>query len=116
MACALFLVDPTSELGVRWRPSGTPSPGVGFPLRPGKALAVAGEGSIRNSKFATDGIGSARVHVIYFDRVDVVAADFSVDVDGTGTAGLESVRGVLEEILAELRQIRPAATAVLDNS
>ena len=112
MACAIFKVDSKARLGVRWKL--TPmkaepsiSVGQGFPLGPGMAFSVAGEGTIRNSKFVLDGSGvlSVRGYAIYFDRVDVVASEFA-DHGSTRTveALLEQMAQSQEEMLIELRR------------
>ena len=103
--CAVFYVDPEAETGVRWRPDGTPTYSSGFPLLPNRWITVAGEGVIRNTLFRRmSGAGkSISVHAIYFDRVDVVAADF---VGQPSMKLIEALLGSMKEtnekVLAEL--------------
>ncbi len=125
--CAVFYVDPGAPGPVHWLP--TPeqrgSDGValvdqdsvivrvqptrifGFPLYPDRAITVAGEGTIRNTRFVRTGPkgGQRKVHALYFDNVDVVAADF---VGATSLAAIEAVLLRLESgntaLLTELQK------------
>lgn len=110
VACAVFYVDPGASGPVNWLPAfgqrdtdgvlvrdadnliipARPTRNFGFPLSPDKAVTVAGEGTIRNTRFIRTGAkgGVRKVHCLYFDRVDVVASDF---VGATSLAALETV-------------------------
>ncbi len=125
--CAVFYVDPGAPGPVNWLStfgkqdvvSGDveidsdnnvirtlPTRNYGFPLAPDRAITVAGEGTIRNTRFIRTGKGGTRkVHCLYFDRVDVVAADF---VGATSLAALEAVLLRIEtqngERLTELKR------------
>ena len=109
VACAVFKVDPRAKVGVRWRP-GVAAANVassGFPLSPGSAFSVAGEGLIRNSQFVMDGapiVEQVKVYAIYFDRVDVVVSEFAEHVSRATELGLARIGDVLGEVLLELRK------------
>lgn len=111
VACAIFFIDPDSESKVvRYRPDQPqpsrvtdvyrpPTSTSGIPLRRGKSIVVAGEGSIRNSLFMAEN-GKAIVHCLYYDRVDVVDLELGVDqalIDST-----EGIRRAAEAILTKL--------------
>ena len=117
VACAVFYVDPDARGVVHWRPDPTsPTGWLGFPLGAGKWISVAGEGNIRNSKFilSHDTANSIIVHVLYFDRVDVVAADFAADPTGAQIvdlkADLRAIRELTAKVLLELRRITLGTT------
>ena len=110
VASAVFYVDDEAPGAVRWRPT-TPAKSAtlrsqGFPLKPGAWIAVAGEGNIRNSLFElSPGVtGPVRVHVIYFDRVDMIAADFAGISSKAISESAKRQEGLLDEILLELRK------------
>ena len=112
VACAVFYVDPDAHGTVHWRPDPTsPTRWLGFPLGPGKWVSVAGEGNIRNSEFilGPDSADSIIVHALYFDRVDVVAADFATDPVGAQMVNLsnalDALRETSESMHLELRRI-----------
>ena len=100
VACAVFYVDPNAAGAVNWRSgpqtSDYPTQNKGFPLNPGKWLSVAGEAVIRTSRLVRAGTSSkvVKVHVLYFDRVDVIAADFA------GGGSLSAVETALLNLLA----------------
>lgn len=109
VACAVFYVDPAAGGTVRYRGDAVaPTATAGLPLRPGKSIVVAGEGNVRNARFIAEG-GSATVHCLYYDRVDVVDLGLS---DDTSTAELlAAVRGLAAAMDGHgrvLRQIRNA--------
>lgn len=86
-------------------------------MKPGKWISVAGEGAIRNSKFVLDGEAkttAVRVYAIYFDRVDVVAADFADDGKPDIEAVLKRMEALAEESLAELRKHTDAFTEAVE--
>ncbi len=117
VACAVFYVDPQAPGSVNWLPTfgkqdstgvveadadgdiirTLPTRNYGFPLAPDRAITVAGEGTIRNTRFIRTGrTGGARlVHALYFDRVDVVAADF---VGATSFMAIEAVLLRIEQL------------------
>ncbi len=127
VACAVFYVDPDAPGPVHWVPTFPqrdsdgaaltdqdstiirvqPTRIFGFPLYPDRAITVAGEGTIRNTRFIRAGAGGGRrkVHALYFDKVDVVASDF---VGATSLAAIEAVLLRLEAgntaLLAELQK------------
>ena len=112
VACAVFYVDPDAGGIVHWRADPTsPTTWLGFPLGPGKWVSVAGEGNIRNSEFVLgrSSAPSIIVHALYFDRVDVVAADFATDPAGANMADLgdelKALRELSEAMLLELQRI-----------
>lgn len=112
--CAVFYVDDQAPGRVRWR-SGltaqmTRGTSKGFPLRPGAWISVAGEGNIRNSLFERDGAieGAVFVHALYFDQVDVIAADFA------GATSNAVIEAKLDEILFELRRHTDALQEVVN--
>lgn len=112
VACAVFYVDPRTKGRVRWKPKAIeavdyPTASSGFPLARGKWISVAGEGVIRNSKFVLDGEAEAtsvKVYVLYFDRVDVVAADFTENVLPDIEATLKRMEVNIGDMLEELRK------------
>ena len=137
--CAVFYVDPQAPGPVNWlstfgkqdavsgdieRDSDSnvirtlPTRNYGFPLAPDRAITVAGEGTIRNTRFIRtgSGTGTRKVHCLYFDRVDVVAADF---VGATSLAALEAVLLRIEkqngERLMELKRQTTALESGVDD-
>lgn len=119
VGCAVFYVDPKAQGAVRWRPRSTgsdtttsdPTGHKGFPLNPGKWISIAGEGIIRNSQFVLDYLNVAEyviVHVLYFDRVDVVAADFADDSSAKSlkeiATDISRIRDNTDDMLTELRK------------
>ena len=121
VACAVFYVDPAAKFGVRWRPDPTsPTPSYGFPLAPGKWISVAGEGNIRNSEFILDGGGAGDntiIHVMYFDRVDIVAAEFAagrLPDARLDTVQLALLVDITEKCLLELRRITLGTSLITD--
>lgn len=113
VACAVFYVDPRSAVGVRWRtPSSTVTTEEGFPLAPGAWISVAGEGNIRNSTFVVDGAGTARVHALYFDRVDVVAGNF---ITAAAVTEVKPVEELLRDVLVELRKIKQGMSLLVNS-
>ena len=122
VACAVFYVDPNAGGIVRWRADPTsPTRGLGFPLGPGRWISVAGEGNIRNSEFILNrgSHDAIIIHAIYFDRVDVVAADFATDPGDAQMADisetLTALRELSQEMLSALRQIA-LGTSLLTNT
>lgn len=113
VACAIFFVDPRSKAkAVRYVPGQVksekitstfrpPTPTRGIPLKRGKSIVVAGEGSIRNSWFVAEG-DSALLHCIYYDRVDVV--DMGLDVDQDLLEINMAIKDRLEQILIVLKE------------
>ena len=116
VACAVFFVDPDSTSPiVRYRPDGTaPRPDFGLPIRRGKSIVIAGEANIRRSSFIAQ-TGTATVHAIYYDRVDII--DMHLDTDDLWT-GIEAVIKTnttrLEEILEYQKAILLALSLVAD--
>lgn len=110
VASAIFYLDPRASSAVRWRSDRTsPSRDSGVPLLPGGAFALAGEGNIRNARFVSESGAIVDLHASYFDRVDVLAIQFSPN--GT-SAELDSLNGIntrLDEVAYLLKQIRNAA-------
>ena len=105
--CAVFMVDPRALGSVRWNTPLAPTGNSGFPLYPGKWISVAGDANIRTSGFILDSSSPqspVKVYCLYFDRVDVVAADFApaIPVPSPNANG-EPLRGIMEAILDELR-------------
>jgi len=108
VACAVFYADPDSSV-VRYRPDGTdPTPTLGLPLRPGKSITVAGGGNIGKSLFVSEDGGSAVIHALYYDKVDIVDLGLSGnDVDlGEVADAIAGQVNKQEELLVELRRIR----------
>lgn len=137
MRCAVFYVDPKAPGPVNWLPTfpkpdvvtpmsaaGVPPPPLrdpaddeiirtlptrnfGFPLHPDRAITVAGEGTIRNTRFVRAGLGGGarKVHALYFDQVDVVASDFVGATSLTAIlAALQTLEAQNGDILAELQK------------
>lgn len=122
VACAVFYVDPKAKGGVWWNPKANPTSNDHFPLRPGKWISVAGEGGIRNSRFIIDpddyNIQSIIVYALYFDRVDVVAADFAASVSEISEQSIQAVLERIEtlnsEMLLELKRHSDALTEAVE--
>jgi len=138
--CAVFYVDPQASGPVNWLPTfgkrdvatgvaerdaadevirTLPTRTFGFPLAPDRAITVAGEGTIRNTRFVRKvgkGTTARKVHALYFDSVDVVAADF---VGATSLAALEKILLRMDardiEALAESRKQTAALTAGVED-
>ena len=86
--------------GALYRGDGfAPTLSAGLPIQPGGHIILVGEGNITNARWENSEPGkSARIHVLYYDQVDIVAAnligrDVSQKEDG----------GPSREILTELR-------------
>lgn len=136
--CAVFYVDPRAPGPVHWLStfgkqdaiSGVverdadgnvirtlPTRNYGFPLAPDRAITVAGEGTIRNTRFVRTGTtgGARKVHCLYFDRVDVVASEF---VGATSLMALETVLLRIEQLqkdqIVELGKQTAALAAGVD--
>ena len=137
--CAVFYVDPGAPGPVNWLStfgkqdtvSGVPERDVdnevirtlstrnhGFPLAPDRAITVAGPATISNTLFIRTGPkgGARKVHALYFDKVDVVAADF---VGATSLAAIESVLLRIEkqntDRLTELKKQTTALESGVDD-
>lgn len=120
VACAVFYVDDDAPGPVRWRPTTSSrtntANSLGFPLKPGAWISVAGEANIRNSLFSRDGAldGPVRVYVLYFDRVDVIAADFAGVTSKAIVERGKAQEALLDEILRELRRHTDALQEVVN--
>lgn len=113
--CAIFYIDPDSACKlVRYRSDfnlstgALPTTATGLPLRPGKSIVVAGEANVRNARFLASG-GSAEIHCVYYDQVDVVDLGLSDNGEASNAEALESLTQKLvdqnDEILYVLRTI-----------
>ena len=116
VACAIFYLDPRAESAVRWRSDGTnPSANDGLPVLPGGSFAIAGEANVRRAKFVSETGAVVDLHASYFDRVDVLAIQFSPQ-GAPATAQTEAaVTGKLDDLAHLLRQIRNATGAMAFN-
>lgn len=104
--CAIFYIDPESTARVRYRPDGTsPTNNEGIPLAPGSSIVVAGNASIRRSMFLVEYGGTATVHALYYDQVDVVDIGLPSTRSGSGVDLSPIVEG-LDQILLELKRLR----------
>jgi len=108
-ASAIFYLDPKASSVVRWRSDGTaPTATTGLPLYPGGQFALAGVMNIRRAKFVSESGAMAELHAAYFDRVDVLAIQFSPQGSRETVDGLAKITARLETMLFLLRQIRNA--------
>lgn len=63
--------------GALYRGDGpAPTLSAGLPIQPGGHIILVGEGNITNARWENSEPGkSARIHVLYYDQVDIVAAN-----------------------------------------
>ncbi len=94
--------------GALYRGDGpAPTLSAGLPVQPGGHIILVGEGNITNARWENSEPGkSARIHVLYYDQMDIVAANLigrDVNQKGDGDGGLS------REILTELRLLTAMA-------
>jgi len=88
--------------GALYRGDGpAPTLSAGLPIQPGGHIILVGEANITNARWENSEPGkSARIHVLYYDQVDIVAANLiGRDVNHKGDGGLS------QELVQELRTL-----------
>lgn len=103
---AIFYVDPDPQYGaVVYRGDGIdPRTDEGLPIRPGGHIVLVGNGNIVNARFIAQGNAVAKVHALYYDAVDIVAADI-LGSEGVVASAVET-QALLRSLLAEVQEIK----------
>lgn len=98
---AIFYVDPFGGPALYRGDGVKPTVGAGLPFQPGGHIILVGRANIANAAWESMIPGeAARIHVVYYDQVDVVAANLiGRDVGQKGDGSLS------RELVQELRTL-----------
>lgn len=112
---AIYYVD---EAPVRYRgdsrsanDGNEPTRHSGLPIYPGGYIILVGEGNMANAKFVRKDDKTAHIYVLYYDQVDIVAANMAVPPDDTG---ITTIISLLKEVTDTLTGSTLLANKLLD--